>query len=124
MDDFKDLNPVTEWDRAKKLLDMNPQNLTGLEKQRRYILELHLRRMPCPVCHHMQNIYEAADGTKTVGDLYEGEYVCGGDQEDVGCGVILVEVVPFFAGATPWHWARKHPPTKEERAKLKEMHKR
>jgi len=117
MSEFSKLNPIKEPEKVKRLLGMNKHNLTSIESQTRYVLERHLTQMPCPVCHEKCNVYEAADGTKTVGDIYEGEFKCP------ACEVILVQVVPFFMGAGPgWHWARKHPPTAEERAKLRELH--
>lgn len=109
------MNPIEDWDACEELLQANKHNLTNTEKQQRYILEVHLMQSSCPVCHTKQNVFEAADGSKEVGEMYDGEYRC------IGCGVELEHIVPLMS-TRPWHWVRKYPPTDEQMAKLKEMH--
>ncbi len=116
--EFLKLNPIKDPELVEKLLGMNKRNLTSIEQQQRYVLEMHRHPMPCPVCLHKVNLYDAADGTKIVGALYRGKYTCP------SCSVELAEVVPFVMqpGTTGWHWARKGPPTEEELKKLRELH--
>lgn len=118
MSKYENLNPVKNPELAEELLNKNKSFLGSIEQQQQYILKLHVHPMPCPVCLKSCNVYEAADGTKTVGSHYEGEYRCP------SCGVELKHTVPFILqpGTPGWHWSRKHPPTEEEIKRLKELH--
>lgn len=103
---YHDLNPIKEPERAKKLLMTSPHFLTGLERQRQYILGLHIVQKPCPACGEKCNIYEATGGTTTLGEYDENQkYFCP------SCKTELLHIVPFIA-MDPWHWQCKEPPLK------------
>lgn len=99
-------NPKTNSEECKRLLATPARLLTGLERQARTILAIHMTPMPCPMCFAQVSVYDAGD--ETCGEmekLYDGKYVCP------GCDTELAKVVPFVAqpGTPGWHWRRKDP---------------
>lgn len=100
------LNPLKEPERAARLLSYDPHDLSPIEQQERYILEMHSTKVPCPACHVPCNIYEAR-GEKLPGPVYDFEYTCP------TCKVALKHVVPFVMqpGTPGWHWWLRKPIT-------------
>ncbi len=74
-----------------------PMELTGLEKQRKYILTLAFAKSGCPLCEAKISKLDAADENYEIGN-YTGKYTCP------ECGAGLRDVVPLVAMPQPWFW--------------------
>lgn len=77
--------------------------LSGLDKQRRFILQRHSVQMPCPNCGTKQNVFEA---TGVAIDDYDTD--AGGEKIGtcIGCKRGLEHVIPFVVAAGPgWQWS-------------------
>lgn len=99
------LYPKKNPDAARELLATLDDKLTGAEVQKKYFLALYSAPVPCPMCFEKVNLYDAADDTCAVGEIYNGRAICP------NCGTELAKVVPYYLlpGAPGWHWRRKYP---------------
>ena len=72
--------------------------LTAIDKQRAYIHRIALRKLACPVCHTLADLYEASD------DLYDVVQDDIGDEDfhciNPECGVRLKYFVGLIGGET------------------------
>lgn len=87
-----------------QLLTLPASTLTGLQKQRRFLLRIALTPMPCPICHEPTNKLEAAgvelDAYDVTGAKDAHQYRCP------HCQAPLTYVVPFMPGPT-YVWQHK-----------------
>jgi len=93
----------TQRTNSELLAVKNPELLTHLESQRRYLLRVHLGQgpPPCPACGRLQYPWEAAGLTIDTYDIGSGAaaYHC------VGCGIAMTEGLGFFGGEYFWQRA-------------------
>ena len=71
---------------------------SDIERQDKYIEELHDLKFPCPFCERKLSFNEA---TKQDPDKdYEVHRIC------IHCNGKVNQAVPFIAAGRPWYWTR------------------
>jgi hypothetical protein len=98
----------------EQILKTQDSLLTTIERQKKFLLGLALRKMPCPVCANRCDQFEAARITID-------EYPFGVEEPvfrctNVDCGIALMKVIPLFGGPA-WGWIVKRPAEQADRAK-------
>lgn len=90
--------------RNSELRDYEPARLlSGIDRQRQLILQMHSVPMPCPSCGTKQNVFEALRI-----DIDDYDTSKSGEKivECIGCDRQLRYVVPFVSmGGPGWHWS-------------------
>jgi hypothetical protein len=78
----------------------SPNLMTGIEKQRGCVAQLHLMQMPCWLCAEPVSYYEA------VGEDYSPENYRGADEpfHCPHCKTQMMHMVPFITVPHPWFW--------------------
>ena len=87
--------------KNSELVKADPTLLGGIDRQRRYILQLNSIKRPCPNCAHAQNWFEASGIDIDDMDDRAGEpaFHC------VKCHRALEYVVPLVSIGVPWKWS-------------------
>lgn len=84
--------------------------LTGLERQRRFVLRMDSSRLPCPNCGAQQNVFEAAG-------IHINDYDFANPPKTfhcMGCKRELRHDVPLFhSGPALWLWGLVPIPTEK-----------
>ena len=88
---------------SKILATSDRRLLTGLQKQVRFLMDVHLVRKPCPNCGEVHSVPEAA-GVENIDDYDFGKRGDRGDR--IGpcraCKRTLIYVQPIVGD---WHWS-------------------
>jgi hypothetical protein len=87
--------------KNSELKDTPDRLLTGIDKQRKYLVELHSQKRPCPNCAHLMDFYEGhgidMDDYNYLATLEKGA-------ECTKCHRALKHVVPLIS-LEGWHWS-------------------
>jgi hypothetical protein len=88
---------LLEWSGPEELIH-------GVDRQRRFLLRLHIQRMPCPNCGHEQNFFEA-QGIENIDDFDYTKSERNDHFECINCRRELRHNVPFISmGGPGWYW--------------------
>lgn len=88
--------------KNSELLKVPPHLLTGLQRQERFLVGIHVQQRPCPNCGNLMNFYE---GLGVDIDDYDYREPVKERFECTRCYRELVEVVPFVSvEGPPWYW--------------------
>lgn len=87
----------------RELLQAPESALSGLDRQRRYLLRVESTPSPCPACRTPVNVFAAAGIDLDAYDFGATllAYRCP------SCRAELDQVVPFFPAPHPWLWVLK-----------------
>ncbi len=88
-----------------ELLHARPDLLTGVDRQRQFLLRLWSQQQPCPNCGTLLNVFEAARRKIDEIDTLSGaelKYRC------TACERELQHVVPLVSIGLPWEWRLVH----------------
>lgn len=88
----------------RELLDAKRELLSGVDRQKQYVLLVELTPMQCPACLQRTNAIVAAG-------IEIDDYRFGAVKHDYccpHCQAELEQVVPAFSVGPPWHWQLKH----------------
>lgn len=100
----------------RELLNTPEQMLSGLDRQRLFILRVDGTPMPCPACKQPVNLFDAAGIDLDAYDFGTTKHAYGCP----ACGAELEQIVPFIAGGGPgWHWEIRHTWLQERLRKAK-----
>jgi len=90
------------------ILSTEDSKLSGLDKQRKFLLRMAIQVSPCPVCGDDCSLLEAAGvalNDYALGGVGEPSFRCPANE----CGVELRQAIPLFVlGGGHWFWMRKH----------------
>jgi hypothetical protein len=89
--------------KNSELLAKNRSTLTGLDRQRHFVLSTLIQKNPCPICATVQNFFE---GSGIALDDW-ADKAGGTPCRCIACGSGLIYVVPFLAltGNGGWLWS-------------------
>jgi hypothetical protein len=99
----------------RELLKVSPELLSGLDKQRLFLLRVESTPGPCPACKRPVNALEAAG-------IDLDAYDFGATRLSYRCPNCLAEleqILPLFPGGPFWHWGLKHTWLEEQLRKAK-----
>src|SRR5262245_22116204 len=88
----------------EEILTTQEAMLTAIDRQKKFLLKLALRKMACPVCAHRADQFEAAG--ITINEYTFGEEELSFRCVNSACGVELMKVIPLIGGPA-WGWIVK-----------------